>query len=122
MRWSSFDRIGDGLIGGTLAAIVLLCYVFSCLGCATTKCPPCVPEQEIVTIQVPVLSCPVPAVLPTLTYPEWPKPPQIASEGAVKGFYADVVATSKAREKILLDRIQVLDEQIQQYRGEDTPQ
>ena len=121
MKWSSFDRIGDGLIGGVLFAVVFLCYVFACIGCATTKCPPCVPEQEVVTIEVPVLSCPSPAELPTLTYPEWPKPPQIVTEGAAKGFYADVVATQRARERLLLDRVQVLEDQLNQYREEDTP-
>ena len=112
---------GEWFLSGCLAGVVVLMYVFSCLGCATTKCPPCVPEQEIVTIQVPVLSCPVPAVLPDLTYPDWPEPPQIISEGATKGFYADVVAVGKAREKILLDRIQVLGDQLEQYRGGDSP-
>jgi len=112
---------GEWFLGGCLAGVVVLMYVFSCLGCATTKCPPCVPEQEVVTIEVPVLSCPVPAQLPPLSYPEWPKPPQIVTEGARKGFYADTAATQKAREKILLDRIGVLEGQLNQYRGEDTP-
>ena len=47
---------------------------------------------------------------------------KISPEGAAKAFYADVVATGKAREKILLDRIAALAEQLNQYRGEGTPQ
>ena len=116
MKWSNFDRIGDGLIGGVLFAVILICYIFSCLGCATTQCPPCVPETEIITIEVPVLSCPAFEPLPTLTYPEWPEAPQGASEVSLKAFYADVVATLKARERILLERLLILEGLLDNYR------
>ena len=109
------ERGADGLIGGVLAGVILLCYVFSCLGCATTKCPPCIPEIETITVKVPVLSCPEPEPLPTLEYPSWPEVPYGASEGALKAFYADVVATQAARERILLERIEALESLLDNY-------
>jgi hypothetical protein len=51
-----------------------------------------------------------------LEYPEWPETPQGASEGSLRAFYADVVATIHARERILLERIAVLEELLNSYR------
>jgi hypothetical protein len=107
---------GDGLIGGVIAAVIFLCYLVSCLGCATTACPPCIPEIETITMYVPTLSCPEPEILPTLTYPDWPEVPYGASEGALKAFYADVVATQAARERILLEYIEALELLLNVYR------
>ena len=115
-----FERVGDGLLGGIIAAVILLCYVFSCIGCAsTTPCPPCVPEIETITVNVPTLACPAFEPLPTLTYPSWPEVPLVASEGAYKAFYADVVATLSARERILLGRISALELILDTYKAED---
>jgi hypothetical protein len=115
MRKTIHD-IEEGLIGGMIAAVVLICYAISCMGCATTQCPPCVPIVETITIKVPVDACEPPEDLPTLEYPEWPKPPQGASEVAWKAFYADVVATVNARMAILLQRIEAQAIMLNNYR------
>lgn len=109
------ERAGDGLIGGVIAAVILLCYLISCLGCATTACPECIPEIKTITVKVPVLSCPEPEPLPTLACPDWPEVPQVASEEAYKSFYADVVATQAARESILLQHIAALETLLDSY-------
>lgn len=111
--------LGEWFLGGCILGIIAVMYalmILSNIGCATTQCPPCVPEIETITVKVPTLACPAPEALPTLTYPSWPKAPQIVSEGALKAFYVDVVVVGKAREKILLDRIRVLSEMLDQYR------
>ena len=110
------SNIEEGLIGGGIAAIILICYALSCMGCATTPCPPCVPEIETITVKVPVDACEPPEELPTLTYPSWPKVPQGAAEDDWKAFYADVAVTLKAREKILQSRIAALEELLNHYR------
>ena len=110
------NDIEEGLIGGLIAAAVLICYVLSCIGCATTQCPPCVPEVETVVINVPVDACEPPEALPTLTYPQWPEVPQTASEDDWKAFYANVVAVQAAREKILLDRLTAIEKILDGYR------
>ena len=110
------DRITDGLLGGCIFAVLLLCYLISCLGCATTQCPPCVPEIEEIVIKVPVLSCPAFEPLPLLTYPQWPEVPHRASSEELRAFYADVVATLHAREKILLERVEALETVLNTYR------
>jgi hypothetical protein len=110
------NDIEEGLIGGAIAAVILTCYAISCMGCSTTQCPPCVPIVETITIKVPVDACEPPEILPTLEYPEWPKPPQGASEDAWKAFYADVVATSEARERIFLAHIAAQSALLDSYR------
>ena len=110
------NDIEEGLIGGLIAAVVLICYALSCMGCATTQCPECIPEIETITVKVPVDACEPPEPLPTLTYPEWPEVPQTASEDEWKAFYADVVATQWAREKIFLDRIEAIEKILDGYR------
>jgi hypothetical protein len=109
------DRAIDGLLGGVLFAVLFLCYIISCLGCATTRCPPCVPETEVITVEVPVLSCPAFEPLPMLEYPSWPEVPQNASSEEVRLFYANVVAAIHARERILLERIEALGMLLKEY-------
>ena len=106
---------------GTIMAVVLLgaialVSIGSCLGCATTKCPPCVPEREIIEVKVPVPLCEPPPVLPILEYPDWPSLEQGASEDEIKAFYAACVATLNAREMIMLERIRDLEAVLESYR------
>ena len=111
------ERGADGLMGGVIAAVIFLCYLVSCLGCATVKpCPPCIPEVETITVKVPVLSCPEPEILPTLEYPDWPEVPYGGSEEDLKAWYADIAATLHARERILLERIEALELLLDSYR------
>ena len=116
MKYEWHERISDGLLGGIIFAVIFLCYIISCLGCATTKCPPCIPETETITVNVPTLACPAFEPLPDLEYPPWPRVPYSASEGALKAFYADVVSTLHSRERILLERIAALEELLDTYR------
>jgi hypothetical protein len=113
-----FDRndLEEGLLGGILAAIILLFYVVSCLGCSTTACPPCVPIVETITVLAPVDACEPPEQLPTLEYPQWPEVPQTASGDALKAFYADVAATIAARERIFLSYIAAQKKLLDAYR------
>ncbi|KKN78996.1 hypothetical protein LCGC14_0344720 [marine sediment metagenome] len=114
------DHGAEGLIGGVVAAVIFLCYLISCLGCVSTT--PCIPEIETITVYVPSLSCPEPEILPTLTYPDWPEVPYGGSQVALKAWYADVVATLRARERILLTRISTLVLLLDSYRTEDDAQ
>jgi hypothetical protein len=100
------------IIGSTIAIAVLL----SCIGCATTKCPPCVPKVETVQISVPVPSCEPPAVLPMVEYPDWPVLPQNATGDQKRAFYAACVATLNARWKIALEAIKARDLILEAYR------
>jgi hypothetical protein len=110
------DSVSETLLYGVIAVAILLCYLVSCLGCATTQCPECVPTVETITIKVPVDACEPPPAIPTLEYPSWPQTPQTASEEAYKAFYADVAATLKARELILFERIDALEALLDSYR------
>lgn len=109
----------EWLVDGCILGIIVVFFIIMLLtnfGCATTKCPPCVPEIETITVKVPVDACEPPEELPTLTYPPWPEVPQGASEDDWKAFYADVAVTLKAREKILQSRIAALEELLNTYR------
>jgi hypothetical protein len=75
-----------------------------------------VPIVETITIKVPVDACEPPEDLPTLEYPSWPEVPQGASEDAWKAFYADVVATVAARERIFLAHVAAQKELLDSYR------
>ena len=99
-------------LGGVICIVILL----SCVGCATTKCPECVPEVQVVRVDVPVPSCEPPPVLPILEYPEWPTLVVDPTEDELKAFYAACVATLNAREKIMLERIKSLQSILQEYR------
>ena len=101
------------IIIGSAVAIALL---LSCIGCATTKCPECVPEVQVVSVSVPVPSCAVPPVLPVLDLPDWPKLVTDPKESEMKAFYAQCVAVQKAREKIMLEAIRSRDLILDEYR------
>ena len=109
----------EWLVDGCILGIIVVFFIWMFLtntGCATTACPPCVPEIETITVKVPVPSCEPPEELPTLTYPSWPEVPQGASEDDWKAFYAGVVATVAARERIFLDRIEAIEKILDGYR------
>ena len=113
------DERSEWFVDGCILGIIAVFYAWlllSNVGCATTACPPCVPEVETITINVPVDACEPPEALPTLTYPQWPEVPQTASEDDWKAFYANVVATLAAREKILQSRVSALEEMLDYYR------
>jgi len=96
---------------------VLLLFLVSLLaGCSTTRCPPCVAEREVIEVKVPVPSCEPPPELPGLEYPDWPILPENPSEDQIKAFYAGLVATQKARERMCLDYVKSLEEILDGYR------
>ena len=99
-----------GFVFGAIAALIFILMVVSCLsGCATTQCPPCVPERETITIKQPVDACEPALDVPPIELPTWPSvPAQGVSEAQLKAFYAQVVATQNAREKIYEEYIRNL--------------
>ena len=115
-KWKWLDFIGDGLLAGVLAAVILLVYMIMSLGCATT-CPPCQPTIETVEVEVPVYSCPEPPQMPALALPALPDPPipEVDEEG-LKSWYAQVASLVKAREKIFLEYVKSLESILQEYR------
>ena len=113
-----------------LLGAITICVFLSC-GCATTKCPECVPEIQVVSVSVPVPSCEPPAVLPILEYPDWPtlvtdpstldgsltdREAELLVEAQLKAFYAQCVAVQHAREKIMLEAIRSRDLILEEYR------
>jgi hypothetical protein len=91
-----------------LGAVIFLSFVFMCLGCSTTRCPECVPEVQIKEVLVPVRTCEKPPVVDDLQLPEWPELQENATEDQLKQWYAQCVSVLNAREKILMDRIELL--------------
>jgi len=116
MRYGYDD--GDDPLG-LLCAIVIggvifLSLVFSCLGCTSVKaCPECIPEVQTVEVKIPVYSCPPTEDLPPLVLPAWPVLPEGADEGQLKEFYSDCVATLHARERALLEYIELVKANLQ---------
>jgi hypothetical protein len=117
MRYDHWlDRLFNGCLPGVLAGLILLAFALSFLlsaGCAST-CPP--PKTEILKVEVPVYSCPQPPDLPPLTLPAFPPVPQELEDEDLKSWYAEMVAVVKARHQILLDRIEYLEEILEEYR------
>ena len=115
-----YDNSGtEGCWFGALFAVIALAVIIMLLsaGCATT-CPPCIPKVETVEVKVPVYSCPSPEELPLLDLPSLPPVPQDgASESEIKAWYAQMVSAVKARQQILLNRIQLLEEFLDRYRS-----
>ena len=116
MRYG-YDDEDDPL--GMLCAIVIgsvvaLSLMFSCLGCSSVKaCPDCIPEIQTVEVKVPVYSCPPTEELPPLVLPAWPVLPAEVDEGQLKAFYVDCVATLHARERALLEYIELVKANLQ---------
>jgi hypothetical protein len=119
MRYDHWlDKLFNGCLPGILAGLILIAFVLSFLlsaGCAST-CPP--PKVEVVEVKVPVYSCPEPPEeVSSLQLPDYPVPPpdNVQPEGQ-KSWYAEMVAVVKARHQILLDRIEYLEEILEEYR------
>lgn len=99
-----------------LGAVTFIAVMLSCIGCATTQCPECVPEIKTVEVKVPVYSCPVPEAEPPFVLPPWPEFPSTTEEQAMKDWYAALVSTQKVREKVLKSRIEYLRGVLGAYR------
>ena len=113
-RWKWLDLVGDGLLAGVLAAVILLCIFIMSLGCST--CPPCQPTIETVEVKVPVYSCPAPPELQSIVLPEFPGAPADLGEEDQKSWYAQVASLVKAREKTLLEYVKYLQDILEEYR------
>ena len=113
-EWKILTRVGDGCLAGVLAAVILLIYLLSTLGCAST-CPP--PRVETVEVQVPVYSCPPAQESPLLSLPEYPDVPSLtAPDDDWKDWFAQVVRTYRIRNQALLDQIDYLESVLEEYR------
>ena len=106
----------EGCLGGVFLGLVVILFMFMMLmGCATT-CPP--PKAQVVKEEVPVYSCPEPPDLPALDLPWFPVPPAPdASHEAIKEWYSQMVSVTKQREKLLLARVEALQEILKQYQA-----
>ncbi len=94
--------------------VAMLSLLISLLGCSSVKaCPECIPEIHTVEVKVPVYSCPPTEELPPLVLPAWPVLPEGADEGQLKAFYVDCVATLHARERALLEYIELVKANLQ---------
>ena len=94
--------------------VAMLSLLISLLGCSSVKaCPECIPEIQTVEVKVPVYSCPPTEELPPLVLPAWPVLPTEADEGQLKEFYSDCVATLHARERALLEYIELVKANLQ---------
>jgi len=110
------DNMRDVFVWGpAILVAVALCVLFTCLGCSSV-CPP--PKVETVEVNIPVYSCPEAQEVPQLVLPDFPVLPDGFSEEQSKDWYAEMVSVAKARHKILLARIQALEEMLDQYRGD----
>jgi len=94
--------------------VAMLSLLISLLGCSSVKaCPECIPEIQTIEVKVPVYSCPPTEELPPLVLPAWPVLPEGASEDQLKEFYSDCVATLHARERALLEYIELVKANLQ---------
>ena len=111
------DDVRDAFVWGpAILVIIALCVLLTCLGCRSV-CPPA--EVRIVEVEVPVYACPSPPTVDPMTLPLYPEdPPEGSLDDVVKEWYAEMVSVAKARYKILLARIQALEEILDQYRGD----
>jgi hypothetical protein len=120
MDWNPEDEarfrgITEGCLGGVLAAVIfILAIIMFMTGCAT--CPPCQPKVETVEVKVPVYSCPEPPKLPETLLVQYPSLPETPSDQDWKNWYAEMVATVKARHDALQIRVLLLERILDQYK------
>lgn len=106
----------------TLAAIVIggvvvLSLIFSLIGCSSVKaCPECIPKVETVEVKVPVRVCEKPPIISDVVLPEWPELQDNPTQDELKSWYAEMVSVLKAREKILRNRINLLNDILEGYK------
>jgi hypothetical protein len=98
-----------------LMFLILVCFFLSCIGCSTTRCPECVPEIVTREIQVPVRYCEPPPQFEDLELAAWPVLPGNPTEDDIKQWYARCVSTLEARERALLNRIELYREVLSGY-------
>lgn len=118
MRRPSNDDMFE--VGASIALGVAVFLVFAIIilttGCAS--CPECVAEIETIEVKIPVAVYPEVPDVPALVLPEYPRPPSEVSEGATKDWYAEMVATVRARERLLLGRVELLLGILESFREE----
>jgi hypothetical protein len=108
-------KVWETVMTVLLAATITFCFLFSCLGCKTTRCPECVPEIQTQTVEVPVRYCEPPPEIQVLNLPPWPTLPDNPTEDQLKEWYARCVSTYEAREKILMERYELYRKILEEY-------
>lgn len=96
-----------------LAGSIAVCFLLSCIGC--TSCPECIPEIQTVEVNVPVRYCEPPPTIAELNLPPWPKLPENPTEEQLKEWYARCVSTLEAREKIMMERVELYRRIVAEY-------
>jgi len=104
----------------TIMTIFLITAIFAALilmgaGCNTTRCPECVPTLEIQRVEIPVRYCEPPPEIQKLNLPPWPTLPPNPTEDQIKEWYARCVSTVEAREKILLENVELYRKILDEY-------
>lgn len=121
MEWKPEDEarfrgVAEGCLSGLLLGLVIFLFIIILLtGCST--CPPCQPRVETVEVQVPVYSCPEAPPLPDIVLPQFPEPPESdsPSEDWI-AWYAEMVTVAKTRYEIVLTRMLVIEQLLDEYR------
>ena len=102
--------------GFTVKVITSICVIAVIMtGCST--CPPCVPTTEVQEVITPVYSCPEPPDTPPVVLPPWPMLPPNATDTQMKQWYLEMARTFKARQMILTEHVESLNEMLNAYRG-----
>ena len=104
--------IADVIISSMLFVLVVMMFVLA-VGCAST-CPPA--KTKILEVIVPVYSCPQPPQSLPLILPTSPPEPETLTEEEAKNWYAKMAVWVKVSHQMLLDRIQYLEEILEEYR------
>jgi len=105
---------GCGFISALLFVLFFALVFFSLSGCSTMSELECPPPPECPVIEEETFACPEPRQLPELILPSFPpKPLELL---LVNSWAADVAEIAIAREKIMLDRIEVLEQILDEYR------
>jgi hypothetical protein len=108
-----FKGVCEGCLGGILLGLIVLLFLMLSFGCRTS----CPSKIETVEVKVPVYSCPSPQELPPLQLPDYPPAPhQDSPEADIKDWYAEMVRVAKIRYEVVLTRMLILQEILDQYR------
>ena len=101
-------------VTGALVALIMVFLMLSSTGCSSTSELECPPAPECPVIEEETFACPEPRSLPELVLPSFPPKPLELLE--LNLWAVSMAETVIARENILLERIDTLEEILDEYR------